>query len=358
VPALLCGCPDSIGYPFRTTDAGAGGVGGNGGTGGADAGPPPPDAGPDMAPITCPTTKLVGYATLDGGTTGGGDAVEYVVSTLEQLRIYAGLPTPAIVKINGTIAFDAAVTQVEIASDKTILPYNNKVGDGLTGNGFIIKDNHNVIVRNITVSKALAPYDAITVQAAHNVWIDHCDLSSDTTMLKGTYDGLVDISHGSYNITVSWTLFHDHFDTSLVGHTDTVNTEDAALAVTFHHNRFLRVSAGSPRARFGHVHLFNNHYDTVDMYGIASVMGATLLVESNGFNNVGVPIRTHIDNTPVDGTVNDLMSADSNGYMPMPSNNIITTAPNTWKPPYTYDADSVESATFVVDKCAGAGNVP
>jgi pectate lyase len=318
---------------------------------------PPVDAAPDTTPVTCPT-KLVGYATLDGGTTGGGDATIFVVSTLNQLRTYAGMAGPAVVRINGVIEFDASVSQVEIASDKTILP--NNLGDGLIGNGFIIKDNHNVILRDLTVKKALAPYDAITVQAAHNVWIDHCDLSSDMVMPKGTYDGLVDITHGSYNVTVSWTWFHDHFDTSLVGHTDTVNTEDSALAVTFHHNLFQRVSAGSPRARFGHVHLFSNHYDTVDMYGIASVMGATVLVERNFFDGVTVPIRTHIDGTPMDGTVADV----SNGYSPATSasSNVIT-GTNTWKPPYAYDdsIDSADGARVVVGDCAGVhlfANVP
>jgi pectate lyase len=93
--------------------------------------------------------------------------------------------------------------------------------------------------------------DAVHIEGSHQIWVDHCDLSSDRDLPKGTYDGLVDITHGSYNITVSWTYFHDHFNPCLVGHTDTPNTEDAALAVTFHHNRFQRLQSGAPRARFG-----------------------------------------------------------------------------------------------------------
>ena len=89
----LGGCKDSIAYPFRRiyTDAGTGGT--------------PvvnPDAATDVAPPTCPT-ELVGYATRDGGTTGGGDGPMYSVDSLTQLRNAANIPTPAIIRISGTI---------------------------------------------------------------------------------------------------------------------------------------------------------------------------------------------------------------------------------------------------------------
>jgi hypothetical protein len=46
--------------------------------------------------------------------------------------------------------------------------------------GFQIIDTQNVIVRNVKISKVLAEAgDALAVQAAHQVWIDHVDLSSD-----------------------------------------------------------------------------------------------------------------------------------------------------------------------------------
>ena len=37
-----------------------------------------------------------------------------------------------------------------------------------------------MILRNLKISKVLADAgDAIGIQAASNVWVDHCDLSSD-----------------------------------------------------------------------------------------------------------------------------------------------------------------------------------
>src|SRR5262249_23637727 len=89
--------------------------------------------------------------------------------------------------------------------------------------------------------------DAVTVQKnAHNIWIDHCDVSDGT-------DGNLDITNAANNVTVSWTRFHytprtdnagsdstgasGHRYSNLVGGTDSPSTDDAhALNVTWHHN--------------------------------------------------------------------------------------------------------------------------
>lgn len=50
----------------------------------------------------------------------------------------------------------------------------------LSGVGLRVISVKNVIIRNLTIKKVLAAAgDAIGIQAASNVWIDHCDLSSD-----------------------------------------------------------------------------------------------------------------------------------------------------------------------------------
>jgi pectate lyase len=125
------------------------------------------------------------------------------------------------------------------------------------------------------------------------------------------------------------------------------------LTVTFHHNLFLRTPSGSPRARFGHVHVFANHYQTVDTYGIASAMSATVLVEANVFDQVALPITTHWED-PDDGTAWDL----GNFYSATGTGNNNITQINSWKPPYDYVPDSPESARFIVDSCAGVGKIP
>lgn len=59
------------------------------------------------------------------------------------------------------------------------------------------------------ISKVLADNgDAIAIQAASNVWVDHCDLSSDMDNGKDYYDGLCDVTHASNYVTISNTYFH------------------------------------------------------------------------------------------------------------------------------------------------------
>ena len=72
----------------------------------------------------------------------------------------------------------------------------------LTGIGFYINKSKNVIMRNLKISKVEADNgDAIGIQAASNVWVDHCELSSDQTHDKDFYDGLLDITHASEWVT-------------------------------------------------------------------------------------------------------------------------------------------------------------
>lgn len=53
--------------------------------------------------------------------------------------------------------------------------------------------------------------DVIALDLATNVWIDHCELSSIGLVgSKDDYDGLLDITHASDAVTVSWTKFLNH----------------------------------------------------------------------------------------------------------------------------------------------------
>lgn len=68
-----------------------------------------------------------------------------------------------------------------------------------------------MILRNLRISRVDASNgDAIGLDKALNVWVDHCDLSGDLNVDKDEYDGLLDITHASDWITVTNTYFHDH----------------------------------------------------------------------------------------------------------------------------------------------------
>ena len=182
-------------------------------------------------------------ADADGGVTpttnGGNDSPMPPVTVHDEagLRQYLEAPEPRVIFLDGMVAPAATL---KVTTDKNARNGSKTLigvgaSSGLTGAGLDLSYADNVIVRNLKIAKvSFGEGDAITLLASHHVWIDHCDLSSDRNDTTSGYDGLVDITHGSSFVTVSWTAFHDHKNTSLVGHTADVTQmqEDAALSVT------------------------------------------------------------------------------------------------------------------------------
>ncbi|KAF8242009.1 pectin lyase-like protein [Wilcoxina mikolae CBS 423.85] len=233
----------------------------------------------------------MGYATMNGGTTGGAGGTTVTVNTLAELKAAAGAKGPAIIILASSITDNG---MVEVASDKTILAKDNTVV--MTGVGFWIVGVKNVIVRNLSCKKVLAPGDCFTIMRSTNIWLDHVDVSSDQDHGKDYYDGLIDITHASDFVTISNSHIHDHFKASLIGHSDQNGPEDTGyLHVTFAHNHFENLNSRGPSLRFGTVHLYNNVYDNCPD-GINARDGAQVLVENNTWNNTKKPLYS-IDNT-------------------------------------------------------------
>lgn len=244
----------------------------------------------------------IGYATLNGGTTGGAGGKSTIVTTLAALHSCASQNGPAICVVSGTITGAATV---EVSSDKTIIGKDFQAV--LKGVGLTIKGVSNVIVRNLSIDKVLAENgDAIGINKATNIWIDHCDLQGDRTQDdKDKYDGLCDITHAADWITVSNTFLHNHWKASLIGHSDDNGDEDTGhLRVTFANNFFYDLNSRGPSVRFGTGHFFNNYYEKMGD-AINTRLGAQVLVESNAFVNVDKP----------------LYAVDGNGYAVSKDNN-------------------------------------
>lgn len=164
----------------------------------------------------------------------------------------------------------------------------------------LVKDKTNVIIRNIAISKVLAgngdaigirkppsfsppraPSNTTTAEKSTNVWVDHVDVSSDTTHTKDYYDGLIDITHAADFITVSNSYIHDHWKASLIGHSDSNGAEDTGhLRVTQHNNHWHNINSRAPSLRFGTGHVFNSFFSNVSD-GINTRLGAQVLVQSN-----------------------------------------------------------------------------
>jgi pectate lyase len=297
----------------------------------------------------CPT-ELGGFATMGGSTTGGAGGPLVTASTLDAFTRYAAMSGPRVIQISGTLAFpaDGDAHQIDVASDKTVVGLG--AASGLLGGGLNLKQSQNVILRNLVIAKAVGT-DAVTLQLSRNVWIDHCDLSSDLDHDSGFYDGLVDITHATDFVTVSWTRYHDHDDTGVIGHSADNGAEDTGhLTVTYHHNLFHDVTAG-PTARFGSVHAYNNSFAEVSDHALASRSGAAMLVERNVFEGVVLPITT-VFNDAAAGAATDVQNVvdASDGASDI-------TMTTTWSPPYAYGADSGSSVPALVDACAGTGKI-
>jgi pectate lyase len=305
---------------------------------------------------SCPNDVL-GAATVMGSTTGGGTAASVTVTTLADLIAYAKRTQPTIVRVKGMIAVPPAARpfRILVGSNKTIVGVDAR--SGLIGGGLLVQGAENVIVRNLVIALPVGT-DAIAVSAATHVWIDHCELYSDTEHDTDHYGRLVDISSGSNFITLSWNWFHDHFNTIQVGDSDRNGRTDAdRLTLTIHHNLFQRTILAAPRVRSGMVHVFNNYYQDVAGYAIASLSHSQVAIEENVFENVKSALTTG-DTTSVPRIVGQIEALGNSCDPPcvisganpqrrafafMPSNS------------YSYLADATSAVPVLVGSCAGPG---
>jgi pectate lyase len=256
----------------------------------------------------------IGYASTNGGTTGGKGGSTTTVSTLAQFTKAAEASGKGVVYVKGTIKGSA---KVRVASDKTIV---GAKGSKLEGVGLYVNKQKNVIIRNLAISKVTATNgDAINIQASKNVWVDHCDLSSDQNSGKDFYDGLLDINHGSDWVTVSNTYIHDHYKASLVGHSDNNASEDKGkLRVTYANNYWANVNSRNPSVRFGTVHVYNNYYRNVQSTGVNTRMGAQVRVESTVFESSAEKAILSVDSKEVGyATVSDIGFGSSKNSAPL-----------------------------------------
>lgn len=207
--------------------------------------------------------------------------------------------------------------------------------------------------------------DGISMQESNNVWVDHCTFES-INQTKDYEDGSCDVTHQTYNVTVSWCHFIKTQKSCLVGHSNS-QTADTKITVTFHHNFFDLSSSRHPRVRFGRAHVYNNYFNQVTTYGVGSAYGAMVLVEDNCFEGVKLPtdICTYPAKPSGSSWVSNLTGSVA-GYLyergnlfnnkpadatsPYPFTNVEYKAYNGEKiaTPYTYD-DFKPAYNYIVD---------
>ncbi len=312
-----------------------------------------PTPTPTSPPSGTPNFNLVGFATQNGGTTGGAGGDTVTVTNGAQLAAALDAKqdssTPLTIYVNGTITasnYPDSNVYVKEMEDVSI------IGVGTNGvlNGIGIKINKasNIIVRNLTIHNVRSgDKDAIGVEGpAHNIWIDHNELYNQYQGVdKDYYDGLFDAKKDSEYITFSWNYVHDSWKSMLVGSSDSDNHD---RKITYHHNWFENLNSRVPSFRYGHAHVYDNYYVDIVESGINSRMGAQVRAENNYFKNVTNPIVYLYSDDPGYWDVSNNIFDNCTGSQPTSSNTSYT-------PSYSYSLDPVANVPSLVTQYAGVG---
>jgi len=293
----------------------------------------------------------IGYASLNGGTTGGAGGTTVTVTSGDALQsaIDNKGSQPLTINVQGHLTYSGGRIVIKDVSDISILGVGSTAE--LDGFGLSLRRAHNIIIRNLRIHHVDSDdKDAIQLnENVTNVWVDHNELYSDLDHDKDYYDGLLDITHACDYITISWNVFHTHYKTSLIGHSDSNASEDQGhFLVTYHHNYFYDVNSRTPSNRFGRVHVYNNYFRNVGT-GISSRMGACTRIERNYFDNVGTPIMTDQSDQLGSVQIIDNQFVNSGSYDTSPTCSLSV--------PYSYSTDAASSVPSIVTSGAGVGKL-
>ncbi|KAA8527961.1 hypothetical protein F0562_035170 [Nyssa sinensis] len=118
--------------------------------------------------------------------------------------------------------------------------------------------------------------DAIRLVSSSKVWIDH-------NTLFECDDGLIDVTRGSTDVTISNNRFRNHNKVMLLGHDDGF-LRDKNMKVTVAFNHFgPACHQRMPRVRYGYAHVVNNLYQGWGLYAIGGSMNPSIKSEANLF---------------------------------------------------------------------------
>jgi pectate lyase/fibronectin type 3 domain-containing protein len=308
-----------------------------------------------------------GFASMNGGTTGGAGGPTVTVTNEADLAYYVNRPAaqPYIVQVSGTIT---CANPIWPKSNKTIIG----LGSNAKIDGTILCRMEggvpvsNIIFQNLTVTNPRSLFEGDGIQIKYgikNVWVDHCTFYD-------CADGCVDVTMQSDFVTISWCKFYYSHDTThnfpnLIGHSDTETADEGKLHVTMHHNWWASgCIERMPRVRYGQVHLYNNYYDVPvasmtypgAKYCIGVSTAAKIRVESNYFSYNSKRPNTVWKNPGGYGT--GIIGWDSDNEFAA-GTTVPTWAPNAYAtifvPPYSYTTDDGLSVPGIVMAGAGAG---
>lgn len=318
-----------------------------------------------------------GYATENGGTTGGegGETVRATTGTQihEALCGRAGTDTPLTIEVEGTInhgnttdvdgeSCDTADDVIELKGISNVTIIGTGGGAVFDQIGIHIRESSNIIIRNVTiqnVKKSGSPTsnggDAIGMEKdVRNVWVDHTNLLASGGEDEG-YDGLFDMKDNTQYVTLSYSILRDSERGGLVGSSE----DDVSNSfMTYHHNLYENINSRTPLLRGGTAHMYNNHYLGLVESGINSRAGASAKVDNNYFQDSKDVLGTFYTNEAgyweVSGNIFDNVTWSEPGD----ENNPAGPDPEsttTVDIPYAHTLDSADCVPAIVSRTAGAG---
>ncbi|MFZ3561004.1 pectate lyase family protein [Streptomyces sp. BH055] len=323
------------------------------------------------------TGTATGYATQNGGTTGGAGGATVRATTGTQIHQAlcgrASADTPITIEVEGTINHGntakvsgdscntaAGVIELKQISNVTLVG----VGSGAVFDqlGIHIRESSNIVIQNVTVQnvkKSGSPTsnggDAIGMESdVRNVWVDHVNLLASGGESEG-YDGLFDMKDNTQYVTLSYSTLRNSGRGGLIGSSE---TELSNGYITFHHNLYENIDSRAPLLRGGTAHMYNNYYVSLNESGINSRAGAKAKVDNNYFKNskdvLGTFYTTAAGYWQVSGNTFDNVtwSGAASDYKPAGPN---PTSNTTVSIPYSYKLDASSCVPGVVGETAGAG---
>lgn len=292
---------------------------------------------------------LVGYAAVNGTTTGGMGGQSITVTTLAALKKAVAGSTPKIVYVRGAIkglGFDP----VYVGSNTSII---GETGSTLEGINLFLFTVNNVILQDLTVRNYLWECSFYVKFQSRHIWIDHCDFATDRKHGWDYWGKDIGITEGSDLVTISWCKFHDTNLSVLIGSvtSNALATNTGQLHVTLHHNFWYNTSEREPALVFGTIHMFNNYHLNNGGYSIGARFGGTVRTDNEYFSGCIKPLTTNLDGDPA----GRFSGITTNIYSNCGANDI-TSSISTWVPAYSYSSflDPAASVPSIVQ--AGAGS--
>src|SRR5690349_896796 len=333
--------------------------------------------------MALPTTQAsaavgsaTGYATQNGGTTGGAGGQTVRAST--GTAIHAALcgrassSTPIIIEVTGTINHGntskvsgascntaAGLIELKQISNVTIIG----VGGGAVFDQLAIRirGSSNIVILNVSVrnvTKSGSPTsnggDAIGMESSvRNIGVDHVTLEASGGESEG-FDGLFDMKDNTQYVTLSYSILRNSGRGGLIGSSE---SDRSNSFITFHHNSYENIDSRTPLLRGGTAHIYNNSYVGLVESGINSRAGAHAKVENNYFKNskdvLGTFYTSEAGYWQVSGNVFDNVTwsapgSENNPAGPNPQSNTTVSIP------YPYSLDGAGCVPEIVGQTAGA----